>query len=136
MSTLVLFGAAVLSGLGVGSGGLYLLYLTDVLGVGQYAAQGQNLLFFILATLASALLHLGRGSITLKELLPFGAVGLFGTVLGVLLTLVTPPALARRAFGLFMILGGGLSLFRSFRYRRARGEGKNEKKPPPPSEAS
>ncbi|MBQ2719173.1 MAG: hypothetical protein IJF73_03800, partial [Clostridia bacterium] len=78
MSTLVLFGAAVLSGLGVGSGGLYLLYLTDVLGVGQYAAQGQNLLFFILATLASALLHLGRGSITLKELLPFGAVGLFG----------------------------------------------------------
>ncbi len=109
----MVFGAAVLSGMGVGSGGLYLLYLTDVLGVGQYAAQGQNLTFFVLATLASSLLHLRRGHFTLAELFPFLACGLIGTVLGTLLTSVTPPSIARHAFGAFMILGGFIALFRA-----------------------
>ncbi len=119
-----MFFAAVLSGMGVGSGGFYLLYLTDVLGVPQYAAQGANLVFFALATLASSLLHLGRGHITLAGILPLLLSGLVGTAGGSLLTFVVPPALARHAFGVFMIAGGGYTLLHLVR-RRARK--KNEK---------
>ncbi len=43
---LVAFFAALLTGLGVGSGGFYLLYLTEARGLAQYEAQGLNLLFF------------------------------------------------------------------------------------------
>lgn len=126
MQTLVVFFAAVLSGMGVGSGGLYLLYLTDVLGVPQYAAQGANLVFFALATLASSLLHLGRGHITLGGILPLLLSGLVGTVGGSLLTFLVPASLARHAFGLFMIVGGAYTLLLRRRRRRKKKTEKGE----------
>ena len=128
MGALLVFFVAVLSGLGIGSGGLYLLYLTDVLGVGQYAAQGQNLAFFVLATLASSILHLRRGHVTLGELSPFLAAGLVGTLLGSFLTSVTPPALARRAFGGVMIAGGAVALFRALFGTRGEKEKKSSRR--------
>ncbi len=117
-----MFAAAVLAGMGVGSGGFYLLYLTDILGVPQYAAQGANLVFFALATLASSLLHLGRGHITLGGILPLLLAGLLGTVGGSLLTFLLPAALARHAFGAVMIAGGGYTLWRLLRKRKKKSE--------------
>lgn len=128
MELLVVFLAAVLSGMGVGSGGFYLLYLTDVLGVPQYAAQGANLLFFALATLASSLLHLGRGHITLGGILPLLLTGMLGTVGGSLLTLVVPASLARHAFGAVMIVGGVYTLWHRIRERRREKSEKGERK--------
>ena len=110
MQALIVFFAAVLSGMGVGSGGLYLLYLTEILGMPQYAAQGANLFFFLLATLASTLLHLGRGRIRLAFLWPLLAAGLVGALGGSLLTLLVPAGIARRAFGVLMIAGGAYTL--------------------------
>ena len=120
MDFLIVFAAAVLAGLGVGSGGLYLLYLTDIAGVAQYAAQGANLIFFATATLASSLLHLFRGHLPLLALLPLLGVGLAGTAAGSLLTLLIPAAYARRAFGIFMLLGGGYTLYGLLLTRRRR----------------
>ena len=52
--------AAVLSGLGIGSAGLFVLYLTFVAGYSQPEAQALNLLFFLLSAGASLLLHVRR----------------------------------------------------------------------------
>ena len=112
MQALIVFFAAILSGMGVGSGGFYLLYLTEILGMPQYAAQGANLFFFILATLASSLLHLGCGRIRPAFLWPLLAAGLLGAVGGSLLTLLVPAGVARRAFGAFLIAGGVYTLLR------------------------
>ena len=38
---------AILSGLGVGSGGLFVIWLTSVYGVSAPQARGMNLLFFV-----------------------------------------------------------------------------------------
>ena len=51
---------AVLSGMGVGSGGLLVLYLTMVRDTPHLTAQGLNLLFFIFASGASLCIHLTR----------------------------------------------------------------------------
>ena len=41
------FFAAMLSAMGVGGGGLLVIYLTEILGMEQRCAQGINLLFFL-----------------------------------------------------------------------------------------
>lgn len=104
--------AAFLSGMGVGSGGFYLLYLTDVLGVAQYTAQGANLVFFTIATLASSLMSLGGGRLRMARLLPLLFFGSIGTVLGTLLTYVLPPESARMGLGLLLTAAGLATLRR------------------------
>ena len=130
MTALVAFGAAVLAGLGVGSGGLYLLYLTEAAGVAQYAAQGMNLVFFSVATLASSLLNLRRGWLPAPRLLPLLLFGTLGTVAGALLTLLVPGEIARVGFGLLMVAAGGYTLLSRFfsksfaKSQKKRGSGR------------
>ena len=57
------FGIAVLSGMGVGSAGLFVLYLTAFAGLSQLQAQGLNLVFFLLSAGASFLYHVRRRQI-------------------------------------------------------------------------
>lgn len=125
MTALVAFGAAILAGLGVGSGGLYLLYLTEVAGVAQYGAQGMNLVFFSAATLASSFLNLRRGWLPAPRLLPLLLFGTLGTVVGALLTLIIPARIARIGFGLVMVAAGGYTLLSRF---FLRGGAKKQKK--------
>ena len=106
MGFFVVLIAALLSGMGVGSGGFYLLYLTDVVGVSQYAAQGANLVFFSIATLASSLLSFRGGRIRAARLLPLLSFGALGTVGGVLLTHILPPDSARMGLGVLLVTSG------------------------------
>ena len=48
---------AVLMGMGIGGGGLFVIYLTLCLNYGQVLAQGTNLIFFVLSILFSNLVH-------------------------------------------------------------------------------
>ena len=100
----------VLSGLGVGSGGLFLIYLTLLRGVPQLEAQGQNLLFFLCSAGASLPLHLRARPPrpgALLFLIGFGALGaFFGSTVGA----NTEPAVLRRFFGCFVLLSGILGL--------------------------
>lgn len=98
--------AALLSGMGVGSGGFYLLYLTDILGVAQYTAQGANLVFFSISTLASSLISLRSGRLRMARLLPLLLFGAMGTFFGTLLTYVLPPENARMGLGLLLVVSG------------------------------
>ena len=50
-AALVSFFIAVLSGLGVGSGGLFVIWLTAAYGVSATQARGMNLLFFVFSIL-------------------------------------------------------------------------------------
>ena len=113
MTVLVTFLSAVAAGLGLGSGGLYLLYLLEGLGMPQYTAQGMNLLFFSLSALASTLLNAAAGRLSAARLLPLLLFGGIGTLCGTLLTAVVPPDAARRAFGILSVLGGAWMLLRS-----------------------
>ena len=54
LDIIVSFAIALLSGLGVGSGGLLVIYLTLYAGTPQLQAQGVNLVFFLFSILAFA----------------------------------------------------------------------------------
>ncbi len=108
---LFLFLLSVLTGMGVGNGGFYLLYLTDRVGLPQYEAQGANLLFFLLASLASTLVSLRAGRFRGERLFPMLLWGFLGVGFGALLTLFVAPQYARRAFGALLLFGGARALW-------------------------
>ena len=58
---------AILSGLGVGSGGLFVIWLTMVEGVGSIEARGMNLLFFVFSATSALLFHLIRRRIRVRK---------------------------------------------------------------------
>lgn len=76
---------ALLTGLGVGSGGLYILYLTLIRDLPQGEAQGLNLIFFITASLAAMTVNLIKKRIPLFPVLILFLSGSVGAVFGSLL---------------------------------------------------
>ena len=108
----IIFVIAALSGLGVGSGGLLVIYLTLAKSTPQVAAQGANLIFFILASFASLLFNLA------KRRIPFGAVavmivfGIAGSLFGTYMTPLFSPDTLRKIFGFMLVFSGLFALKR------------------------
>ena len=121
---LVAFLSACLAGLGVGSGGFYLLYLTDGAGLAQYTAQGVNLVFFAVATLSSSLVSWQMHRLSLPRLFAILLLGIPGAALGALTTLFIPPLIARRGLALLLLAGGVLTLRKTLAHRKQASEKK------------
>lgn len=110
---LISFFIAALSGMGVGSGGLLVLWLTHGDGLGQTQAQGINLLFFLFAASASCAVNFRRRHISHPSALLLGVGGTVGAVAGALLASAAAPELLRRLFGGMLIVTGAPALFRA-----------------------
>ena len=106
------FLAAVLSGLGVGSAGLFVLYLTFFAGFPQAQAQALNLAFFLLSAGAALMLHARERSIPPRLVLYLVVCALPGALLGSFLAGRTDPSLLRRLFGGMLVLTGGYTLLK------------------------
>ncbi len=107
---LVAFLAAALAGMGVGGGGLYIIYLTLIKNVPQLEAQGVNLAFFIVGALSAILLHLSKRNVRIPLVLLVGAFGAVGAFAGSHLAAHLPTEILSKCFGAFLTLCG----FRSF----------------------
>ena len=103
---------AVLSGLGVGSGGLFVIWLTLAAGTPQIAAQGLNLLFFLFSAGASLLVHLFKRKILWGAVFLLTSVGIVGSLLGSFVAGYISAALMRKLFGLMLIISGGFIIFK------------------------
>ena len=106
----VFFVFAVLSGLGVGGGGLLIVYLALFTDVGQLAAQGVNLLFFIFSSGSSILVHLGKRKIFTSAVIVMSISGVIGAAVGSYLSGVIEQDLLRKIFGAMLIVCGMVSL--------------------------
>ena len=112
------FLSAILSGLGVGSAGIFVLYLTLIAGFPQPEAQALNLLFFLLSAGAALLLHIRERRIPLRVVLFLAACAVPGALVGSYLVRVLDPALIRKLFGGMLIVTGLPSLLRGKREKR------------------
>lgn len=112
VTVLVTFVVALLSGLGVGSAGLLVIFLTFVQHIPQLQAQGLNLLFFLFSSGAALCVHLFRTPPFWGLLLLLIPAGLLGALGGTALALYLPQELLRTLFGWLLVLSGTLSLFR------------------------
>ena len=106
----VFFIFAVLSGLGVGGGGLLMIYLALFTEVGQLAAQGINLLFFLFSSGTSILVHLSKRKIFFSAVAVMSLTGVIGALVGSFLSGMIDQNLLRKIFGAMLIVCGILSL--------------------------
>lgn len=93
----------VLTGLGVGSGGLFLVYMTLVRHAEQITAQGLNLAFFVYAALASIAVNLFKKRINIKILIFISVFGVGGVLLGSHILPFISPIIIRKIFGGILI---------------------------------
>ena len=103
---------ATLSGLGVGSAGVLVLYLTLAQQLPQLTAQGLNLIFFLCSSGAALAVHIFRTPLLWGLLLFLIPTGLLGAFLGTKLAFYLPQGVLRRLFGGLLILSGAIGLFR------------------------
>lgn len=101
---------AALSGMGVGGGGLFVIYLALWTDTPQLAAQGMNLLFFLFSAGASITVHLQQRKIYFVAVGLMAAAGIVGALLGARLSTVVDQVLLRRIFGTLLIISGIFAL--------------------------
>lgn len=100
------FAVALLSGLGIGGGGLLVIWLVLFCGTEQIEAQGINLIWFVFSSCAAIIVHL------LKRKLNFNLIGwlvLFGSIgaiMGSALAKSIEPIIVRKCFGILLTASG------------------------------
>ncbi|MBQ7383400.1 MAG: sulfite exporter TauE/SafE family protein [Clostridia bacterium] len=110
---------AVLSGMGVGGGGLFVVFLALFTDTPQITAQGINLLFFIFSSGSAVCIHLSKRQILGTAVLTMAAFGVAGAILGSLLSSVINEAILRKLFGIMLVISGIFSLMRESSPKKA-----------------
>lgn len=101
---------AVMAGLGIGGGGLLIIYLTLIKQMPQLPAQGINLLFFLCAAASSLVIHFKQKRIDCKLLLLLAPLGVLGSIFGSYVAARVAPLLIRKIFAGLLIVSGIIEL--------------------------
>ena len=116
MSTVIQWIAGILSGtagaLGIGGGGVLILYLVLLADVEQVRAQGINLLFFLPCGIIAIIIHAIKKRIKWKLVLPCVAGGLAGVFAGMWLLGHITAGWLGKIFAAGLILLGLKELFK------------------------
>ncbi|MBQ9106853.1 MAG: sulfite exporter TauE/SafE family protein [Clostridia bacterium] len=96
--------SGIVGSMGMGGGGVLIIYLTLFAGVEQIKAQGTNLLFFIPIAIVSLIIYWRRDVIDLKKNLQFILWGICGCLPGYFLATKLQNGLLSKIFGAGLIL--------------------------------
>lgn len=105
------FLSGAVGALGVGGGGVLIIFLTIFMQFSRKAAAGINLLFFIPIALFSVIIYLRRKQIDIKKALWLAFPGIGGSFLGVWLSQVISTDLISKLFGAVLIFISVKTLF-------------------------
>lgn len=106
---------ACMAGLGIGGGGLLVIYLTMVLGTEQLTAQGINLLFFIFSAIASLFIHFKKRKLDFRNIAILAIFGICTSILGSYVSHNIDVGILRKIFGGLLVASGILALFKKKR---------------------
>ena len=110
LNSLLVFALAIPLGLGIGGGGLFLIYLCDFLGISRDAAVYLNLVFFLSALFAAAIGHLRAGRLSFPALGNILLFGIPGAFLGRWIATFFPDRLLHLFLGFFLLIMGVFTL--------------------------
>lgn len=105
------FLAGFIGGLGLGGGGVLVLFLTLFAGIGQLRAQGINLAFFIPVGLFALVFHIRNHLVDFKAACPAILLGLGGAVLGSVLASHLGGQTIGKLFGILLLALGAWEVF-------------------------
>ena len=110
----VSFLIAILMGMGVGGGGLLVIFLTLCLNYNQILAQGTNLIFFIVVGVASMIFHIKKRKINLRQVLIIIIFGSFGSILFSYHANSINPEIPKKVMGALLTVSGFFTLYKVF----------------------
>jgi len=113
---------STLAGLGVGGGGLLVVYLTVAKDISQIEAQGINLLFFVVAGAASLIIHIKKRKLEFKSIILMIIFGSIGAVAGSFIANSTDATIVKKIFGGFLLVSGLIELFSKTKKAEKTGE--------------
>ena len=105
------FFISTLMGIGIGGGGLYIIYLAEIIKMDLTLARGTNLAFFIVSALASMLVHLKKRHFYPCQLGVMIFFGVIGSYIFSHISNSIDPEIPKKVLGSVLILGGGLSIY-------------------------
>lgn len=111
MSFLIPFLISALMGMGLGGGGLLIIYLTLYLGTPQLLAQGTNLTLFIIAGASSLLYHLRKRNVDARLVALMIVFGSIGSVSASYFLSGLDPKYARISLGVLLIISGLYTIY-------------------------
>ncbi len=103
--------SGIIGGMGMGGGGVLIIYLSLFTNTEQSTAQGINLLFFLPTALMSLIYYSRKKLIEWKPALPFAAMGTVGTLLGCFLCGKFDSGILSKLFGVLLLVMGAVGLF-------------------------
>lgn len=121
VNIIVGFLIAMLMGMGVGGGGLFVIFLTLCLNYWQISAQGTNLTFFVIAILASFIVHIRKRKLIKRQIVIMAVMGALGSIIFSNLVNHVNPQIPRKMLGILLIIGGVYSLYNSFVLKKLKG---------------
>ena len=108
---IVAFLSAVLAGMGVGSAGFLVVYLTVFEGFPQLSAQLMNLIFFISSAVAAIAVNFFKKRLDSKIILLVALPGVLGAVCGASFAHSVDKGFLGDGFGIMLMLFGAVTLF-------------------------
>lgn len=104
--------SGILGSMGLGGGGILIIYLSIFTDTKQLTAQGINLLFFIPIGLLSVIIYSFKKQIKWKSTLKISIFGIVGAILGILVADLIGGEITRKIFGSLLIAIGVIELFK------------------------
>ena len=106
---------ASLAGMGIGGGGLLVIWLVLVRCMPAQSAQAVNLVFFIVCAVCALPIHIRRRHLRARNILILTAAAIPGVWIGCQMASVLPDTAARRLFGYFLLLSGVIQGYRQIK---------------------
>ena len=115
MNMLIAFLIATLMGMGIGGGGLLVIYLTLCLNYNQILAQGTNLIFFLICATSGVIFHLIKRKISLSQVIKMSVLGSLGAIAFSHFANVVDPKIPRIILGILLIFSGLISIINALK---------------------
>lgn len=116
--------SGILGGMGLGGGGILIIYLSLFTETRQLTAQGINLLFFIPIGVLALIIYSFKKQIKWKAVFKFSLWGLLGSVTGLYFTDFLGGKITGKIFGGLLVILGIIEIFK----RKRKTVDKSEKK--------
>ena len=111
IESIVGFFTGVIASLGLGGGFILIIYLVDILGVDQIAAQGINLVFFLPIAVLSLIMHTKNKMVEWHTVPAASIFGALGALLGTLIALNINSKYIKIGFAVMLIIVGVKEIF-------------------------
>lgn len=118
LDVIIPFALGALSGMGVGGGGLFMIYLVFLKGAQPLPARAENIAFFLAAASAALPLHASRERPDGALVLSLALAGVAGSIPGAALSEALSGDAIRKIFGAALVISAAFTVVKTVKASR------------------